>query len=612
MATVRVAYLDGRRLARAFVAGARAVAAHREELDRINVFPVADNDTGSNLSATLARVAAAVAPSRERDVSRVARLAADEALMGSRGNSGAILAQLLEGFAGAAAGASRLTAHAFGTAAAAGAAAARDAMSQPKEGTILSVVDAFAEEAARGATDAREVRGTSDFAVLLPAAAAAAGRALARTREQLPVLRRAGVVDAGARGFVLLLEGALAAFSRNAMAAAPPEPPEDRVEARIREARESILFRYCTEALVTGERLDRDAIRRALAPLGDSIAVVGGAARVRVHIHVNRPEDAFAVVRKFGAVSDTKVEDMRAQHAGRFAERGRVAVVTDSACDLPEAALEAEGVTVVPLRLILGEETFLDKVTITPAAFHKRMAEGRFTARTSQPPPADFREVYGALAAHGAPVLGIHVSGALSGTCSAARTAATSLRADGGLAPVFVLDSRSVSVGQGLIVREAARVARSGGTLAEVVLAAESAVARARLYAAVPSLDTLVKGGRVTSGQRALANALGVVPLITLDGLGRARSGGAARGFPRACLKLVEKSLAKTRGLPGATWGVAHFGAAQLAENIAGELLRGRPGSDAFVVEISPALAAHTGPGAVAVGFLASRARDSA
>src|SRR5512140_671834 len=587
MASVRVAYLDGRRLARAFVAGARAVAAHREELDRINVFPVADNDTGSNLSATFARVASAVAGSRERDVARVARLAADEALMGSRGNSGAIVAQLLEGFAGAAAGASRLTSHAFGTAATAGATAARDAMSQPKEGTILSVVSAFA--------------------VLLSSAAATAGRALARTREQLPALRRAGVVDAGARGFVLFLEGALAAFSRNAIAA--PAPREDRVEARIREARASILFRYCTEALVTGERLDRDAIRRALAPLGESIAVVGGAARVRVHGHVNRPEDAFAVVRKFGAIADTKVEDMRAQHVSRFAERGRVAVVTDSACDLPDGAFEAEGVTVVPLRLILGEETFLDKVTITPAAFHERMAEGRLVARTSQPPPADFREVYGALAAHGAPVLGIHVSGALSGTCSAARTAATSLRADGGLAPVAVLDSRNVSVGQGLIVREAARVARSGGTLAEVVAAAESAVARARLYAAVPSLDTLVKGGRVTSRQRTIANALGIVPIITVDGLGRARPGGAARGFPRACVKVVEKCLAKTRGLARATWGVAHYGAAGLAESIAEELLTRRPGSDAFVVEIAPVIADHTGTGAVAVGFLALRAR---
>jgi DegV family protein with EDD domain len=602
MSRVRVAYLDGRRLARALAAGARAVAARREDLDRINVFPVADNDTGSNLAATLARVSAAVEGSRERSLVRVARLAADEALMGSRGNSGAILAQLLEGFAGGAAGVLRLTTRGFSAAVAAGAAAAREAMAQPREGTVLSVIAAFAQEVARRAPE------TSDFAVLLPLAAAEASRALERTPDQLPVLRRAGVVDAGAQGFVLFLEGALAAFGRGA-AALPLPPPEDRVEARIREARESILFRYCTEALVKGERLDRDALRRALAPLGDSIAVVGGATRLRAHVHVNRPEDVFAIVRRFGEVVETKAEDMRAQHVSRFVARGRVAIVTDSACDLPDAVLESEDVTVVPLRLVLGDETFLDKVTMTPAEFHARLAEGRLVARTSQPPPADFREVYGVLAAHGSPVLGIHVSGALSGTFSAARTAAGALRSDGGLAPVAVLDSRSVSVAQGLVVREAARAAHGGGTLAEVLAIASAAASRARLYAAVPSLDALVKGGRVTAGERAFANALGVVPLLTLSASGRAKAGGAARGFPRACAKLVEKALAKTRGLPAPTWGVGHFGAPQLAGRIAEELLSRRPGSDAFLVEIAPVLAAHAGPGAVAVGFLGVRTR---
>lgn len=603
MSRVRVAYLDGRRLARALVGGARAVAAGRAELDRINVFPVADNDTGSNLAATLARLSAAVLGSRERDVARVARLAADEALMGSRGNSGAILAQLLEGFAAGVSGTPKLSTREFAAALAAGAAAAREAMAQPREGTILSVVAAFAGESGRCASE------TADFAVLLPLAFEEAKRALLRTKDQLEVLRRAGVVDAGAQGFVLFVEGALAAFRRGV--ALPAPPPEDRVEARIREARESILFRYCTEALVTGARLDRDALRRSLAPLGDSIAVVGGALRLRVHVHVNRPEDAFAVVRRFGDVVETKVEDMRSQHLGRFAARGRVAVVTDSACDLPDAVLESEGITVVPLRLLLGDETFLDKVTITPAEFQRRLSEGSLVAKTSQPPPADFREVYGALAAHGAPVLGIHVSGALSGTFSAARTAAGSLRADGGLAPIAVLDSRNVSVGQGLVVREAARAARGGATHAEALAAAAAAASRARLYAAVPSLDTLVRGGRVTAGQRALARALGVVPLLTLDPSGRARAGGASRGFPRACAKLVEKALEKTRGLPAPTWGVAHFEAPRLAARIAEELLSRRPGTDAFLVEVAPVLAAHAGPGAVAVGFLGSRTRDS-
>ena len=385
--------------------------------------------------------------------------------------------------------------------------------------------------------------------------------------------------------------------------------PSDRVEARIREAKETLLFRWCTEVLLSGTGLDRDALRRAAAPLGDSLAVVGGATRVRLHMHVNRPEDVFEVARRFGRVEETKAEDMRAQRdaaaAGRVRPAGRVAVVTDTACDLPDATLEREAIALVPLRLIVGEETYLDRVTITPAEFHRRLRAERGTARTSQPPPADFREVYGALASHGSPVVGIHVSGALSGTVSAARVAAASLRAQAGLAPVETVDSRTVSVAQGLVVRAAARAAGRGEGLAAVVRAAEDAAARVRLLAAVPSLDALVRGGRVTAGQRRLADFLGVVPLLTLDVRGRARAGGAARGFPRACKKLVERTLRTARGVPAPVFAVAHADASELAERIAGELLARSPGAEHFVVEVTPALAAHTGPGAIAVATFA-------
>jgi DegV family protein with EDD domain len=389
--------------------------------------------------------------------------------------------------------------------------------------------------------------------------------------------------------------------------------PEDRVEARIHEARETLLFRWCTEVLLSGSGIDRGALRRAAAPLGDSLAVVGGATRVRLHVHVNRPEDVVEVARRFGRVEETKAEDMRAQRdaagGGRARPAGRVAIVTDTACDLPDSFLEREDVALVPLRLLIGDETFLDRVTITPAAFFRRLRGEGIVARTSQPPPADFREVYGALAGHGSPVVGIHVSGALSGTLSAARVAAASLRVQPGFAPVEVVDSRTVSVAQGLVVRAAARAASRGGGLAEVVRAAEDAASRVRLLAAVPSLDSLVRGGRVSPGQRRLADLLGIVPLLTVDSRGRAKPGGAARGFPRACVKLVEKSLRASRGVAAPVFAVAHADAPELAERIAGELLARRPGAEEFVVEVTPVLAAHAGPGAVAVATFAARPR---
>jgi len=602
---VRISILDGRRLARALAAGARAVAARREDLNRINVFPVADRDTGSNLAATLDRVSAAVAGARERSLAAVARRAADEALLGARGNSGAIAAQALEGFAEAVRDDPRLPPSAFGRAARAAARAARGAMAQPKEGTLLSVIDAWAEAAERAAAAG------GGWAAAFVAAIPSARAALARTPDQLAVLRKAGVVDAGAQGFVDFLEGVAAGYAVRGVPA--PPPPADRVEARIREAKETLLFRWCTEVLLSGAGIDRQALRRAAAPLGDSLAVVGSATRVRLHVHVNRPEDVFEVARRFGRVEETKAEDMRAQRdaagGGRARPAGRVAIVTDTACDLPDVFLEREDIALVPLRLLVGDETFLDRVTITPAEFHRRLREEGITARTSQPPQADFREVYGALAGHGSPVVGIHVSGALSGTYSAARLAAASLRDQAGFAPVEAVDSRAVSVAQGLVVRAAAQAAARGEGLAEVVRAAEDAAARVRFLAAVPSLDSLVRGGRVTPGQRRLARLLGVVPLLTLDIAGRARPGGAARGFPRACVKLVEKSLKAAEGVAAPVFAVAHADAADLAERIAGELLARRPGAEEFVVEVTPVLAAHAGPGAVAVATLGDRPR---
>ena len=600
MAPVRISYIDGRRLARALLAGARAVRAQKEPLNRINVFPVADNDTGSNLVATLDRVAASVAEAPSPSAEDVARKAADEALMGARGNSGAIFAQFLEGLAEALKGARRIGPERFGRAVRAAAEAAKGAMAQPREGTILSVIREWAGWVERRTTETR------DFAEIVPDSVPVAQEALERTPEHLTVLKEAGVVDAGAQGFVHFLEGVARSLGHRVRPAPPEHVPGEIVEARIREARASILFRYCTEVLLSGDRIDREAIRRAASPLGDSLAIAGGARRVRLHLHVNRPEDVFEVARRFGRVEQTKVEDMREQHVGRFARHGRVAVVTDSACDLPAAMAEALAVTIVPLRLILGDETYLDGVTVTPREFHAMLASSPLAPRTSQPPPADFREVYRALASHGAPVLGVHVSGGLSGTLAAAQTAARSLLGEEGLARVDVVDSRSLSIAQGLVVREAARAAAEGKDLSGVAEVARLAAARARIFAAVPSLDFLIRGGRLGHLPGLVARALGFCPVLTIGPDGRAAKGGGGRGFPRAVRKVVEAALAGARGEPAPTFGVAHFGAPELADEVAAELLSRHPGAEHFVSELAPVLAAHAGPGAIAVGFLAA------
>ncbi len=381
--------------------------------------------------ATLDRVAESVGEAPSPSAEDVARKAADEALMGARGNSGAIFAQFLEGLAEALKGVRRIGARAIRPGGPCGGGGGEGG-----DGPAAGGDDPLGHPGVGGVGGAARRRETRDFAEIVPDSMPVAQEALERTPEHLAVLKEAGVVDAGAQGFVHFLEGVARSLGDRVRPGAPEHVPGEMVEARIREARASILFRYCTEVLLSGDRIDREAIRRAASPLGDSLAIAGGARRVRLHLHVNRPEDVFEVARRFGRVEQTKVEDMREQHVGRFARHGRVAVVTDSACDLPAAMAEALAVTIVPLRLILGDETYLDGVTVTPREFHAMLASSPLAPRTSQPPPADFREVYRALASHGAPVLGVHVSGGLSGTLAAAQTAARSLLGEEGLARV--------------------------------------------------------------------------------------------------------------------------------------------------------------------------------
>ena len=238
----------------------------------------------------------------------------------------------------------------------------------------------------------------------------------------MKVLQKAGVVDAGAQGFVYLLEGIVTYLREAARLAPPPVEPEEVRAAIFDKTPESILFRYCTEALLEGDAIDRDALRREVALLGDSIVLAGGASRVRLHVHTNEPEKLFAVAARFADVAQTKIEDMRAQHESRFDQNraSRVGIVTDSTCDLPATMLEELGIGVVPVRVYFGSENYLDKVTITPAEFYARFAVTDQAPKTSQPPPADFTQVYRNVAAHAGSIVSVHLSAAVSGTYQAA------------------------------------------------------------------------------------------------------------------------------------------------------------------------------------------------
>ena len=566
------------------------MAREQETLNRINVFPVADADTGANLASTLRAAAAALTTPNQLTVGQTARTAADAALDGARGNSGAILAQFLHGMADSIGAKVSVTTREFVAAVRRGAESAQLALSQPVEGTILSVLRAW-----RPPSTNRPGK-IHDFSELLGSGLDRAREALANTPKQLAVLARYGVVDAGAQGFVYFLEG-ISTFFRDRRAAnwrRAGMSPAQQTPFAAAHADLDATYRYCSEGLLTGEHLDRKAVAQRVGPLGGSLVVAGGGSRLRVHLHTNEPQRLFTRLAEFGTLQQTKIDDMVLQ---QLAARGAtLAVVTDSSCDMPEAKAHAAGLVRVPLSIFFGDETFTDGVDMTPAQFYQRLAAGGTAPKTSQPAVGDFRRTFRRLLENHEGIISLHVSAGLSGTYQAALAAARQVDAD----RVRVVDTRQISVALGLVAEAVGEAIAAGNDLDGVAAFAERVSRETRLFASFASLDLATRGGRVSASQARVATLFGLNPILTVGDDGKAIRAGVYLGFA-ASLRGIVKRVQRFAGARPVRLMVTHASAVGAAEYVSERLCSRLGVSDIPLVNLTAVLAAHVGPGAVGV-----------
>lgn len=324
--------MDSETLRRMMTGAARWLEANAASVNALNVFPVPDGDTGTNMSLTLkAGVdAMAAAPDDAR------RALAHGALLGARGNSGVILSQWLAGFADAFPDGLKPALRAASD-------RAYKALAEPVEGTILTVV--------RGAADA--ARG-SETEELLETALDGARGALARTPELLPVLREAGVVDAGGQGIVLMLEGALAELQGKALWPVAGFGAID--DGWLAEAQHAGSFGYCTEFVIQAEALSPDAVRDQISSLGDSLLVVGDAGTIRVHIHTADPGAALSLGVSLGTLHRIKIDNMTEQSV-RLAETERAAGTLPVVAVVPGEGLAKVYKSMGAARIVAGGQT---------------------------------------------------------------------------------------------------------------------------------------------------------------------------------------------------------------------------------------------------------------
>jgi DegV family protein with EDD domain len=477
---------------------------------------------------------------------------------------------------------------------------ARQALQNPVEGTVLTVMREIAT-----ATEPQRLPPGADFSQLMGSLLLQARAAVAGTRSTREEMRTAGVEDAGALGLLLLFEGMAEALQPGL--APRVEFSTDADIARHAHAGgahgPSEGGRYCTECLVTGSGIDQVALRAELAQLGSSVVVIGNNSRLRLHVHVSAPAQVFSRARRYGVVSAEKADDMLRQERALQAPDRRVAIVTDSAADLPAAVCDELGIQMVPLRVIFGTESHLDKVGLQPAEFFAELARNPEHPRTSQPAPGDFRRVLELLCSHFEHVLVIALDARLSGTHQAAVTAAARSGRPG---QVSVLDSRNVSAGLGLVVRSAAEAAHSGADPAGVTAAALRAIANTRTYGLIPDLRHALRGGRIPPAWRWLGNGLPVSFVLGLDA-GRLRMRGLRMRGGDQVAALLKPALRDIAALsPGSAQRVrlliAHAAVPALAEAMRLRCLAELPAVESIdVTELGPAVGVHGGLGTLAL-----------
>jgi DegV family protein with EDD domain len=592
-------HLDGSALADALVSGIHRVIGEQELLNHINVFPVADGDTGTNLSLSLGSALGVLSEKSHDQLGPLLEQMADALLDGSRGNSGAIVAQFFQGVADASENVGQFTTESFSKAVARGSKYAHDAMSNPRKGTILTVIAAVSDAIANHVASSRD----SQFPSLMEAALDRADSALSETTDQLDVLRKAGVVDAGAKGFVELIRGMRDFIVHGKIAEEPDLSVLDLDEAvpAMAGSGEDSQFRYCTECIINGVDIDRRKLREALSTLGDSLLLAGTKRKAKIHIHVNDPEEVFRVGRQYGDVSAEKADDMHRQAHSSHDLSSQFAVITDSAADISDEDLERLDIHMVPCRLQFGDRGYLDKVSISSSEFYEELENNPAHPTTSQPAPGDFRRQFQFLASHFPDVLSINLTGAASGTLEAARSAAERINAPG---KIRVMNSKNASLGLGQLVVFAAECAHAGMSVEDTIAAVENLIPETLTYGMLSDVRYAVRGGRIPPWVRTVTRLFSVTPFIRTTAEGRVAPSGFALGKRHRVRKFAKSLVSNARDLGAINVAIGHSACVEDADELESLLRRDLPQIERLArAELGSALGVHAGPGALVVAI---------
>lgn len=589
----KIQYLDGVRLAIGFQAGANNVTQDKEYLNKINVFPVPDADTGTNLASTLQGIAHEL--TIDSNFSVVMNKIADSALNNSRGNSGIIFSQFLFGVNDYFTDKESITASELSESLEHSVTLLYNSLNNPVEGTIITVIKEWTKSFANYSEKYLDIEKIIKYSL------SDAQKALENTPNQLEVLAKAGVVDSGAKGFVDFIEG-IYQFIKSGDIKTIPKPikVDTEISEHIIDDKESIRYRYCTEAIVTSESVDFIKLKKELNKFGDSVVVAGSPQKLRMHIHTNEPDHLFEKLKDYGNISNLKAEDMVRQYEISNERKYSIALVTDSASDLPEDIIRNNQINVIPFTINFGDTAYLDGITINTARFYDFLETNPNHPVTALPSPNTVKNLFSYLLTHYDKVICVHLSRELSGTFNQTEKIAKDFSED----ELLVINSNNLSVSEGLVVARIAEAIKDGRSFEQIRSDIEGWINKSKILVDIATLKYMVRGGRVSQLKGLMAKVLNLKPIISLDEDGKGIAYG--KTFSRnANLKKIVADIAKfTEGNEVWNYAIGHGKNLERAEKYAIELEKiiGKP--PLYIENISPVVGAHNGIGVVGIGVL--------
>ena len=588
--------MDGRRLYYTFIAGARKVIEHQVELNKINVFPVNDGDTGTNLASTIRAVIDSLHPHKSYKIT--ADRIAETSLINARGNSGIIFAQFLYGMSMETGNFKTVNIAQFAESIKNSIRYIYEAIANPVEGTMLTVIRDWADYIYENR------HRITDFNELFLGSVKILNKSLIETKTKLAVLARANVVDAGARGFVLFIEGIIEFITKRNIKELVQAKAETALFEKIEESiPQEVEFRFCSEALIKNCTADNKTMHSILNKYGDSIVVAGSDRMKRLHVHTNTLADLFNELRKTGTISFQKADDMVRQSDVVYNRRWKIAIVTDSTCDLSQELIDHYQVNMLPININFGENHFLDKVTIKPDQFYSMLDEDIEYPKSAQVNEKSFTNLYSHLASHYDSVIAIHLSDKLSGTFGSSLKAAKAISAEF-KKPISVINSKSLSGALGLVVLRAAKAIEEGYSHEKVVELTKSWVEKVKILVSVKDLKYLIKGGRLSTTRGLIAKILNVNPIVSVDESGKAVVFDKSFNQKATMEKVIAHVKKNTEEKKIWNYIILHAHNEDAADWYIEKMEEITSLKPVSVVNISPVIGANVGIGAAAVAFL--------